>query len=215
MIAKKEIFDFYKESPLSTRLYIRLKFIINPIIKVEPHVPKSGKIVDLGCGRGLFACILRLGSGEREIRGFDLDETKIKAAVANSEKTSFLRFEKGDIVNMLYPEADAFVLFDVLYLIPYRDQETILRKCHSALRRDGVLIIKDMDTRPRGKYVWNYLQETIVVNLAGFTLGDKFYFRNREDFLRILDQTGFRVKCLRMDKGYWYPHILYVCEKIG
>lgn len=185
------------------------------MIKVEPFVPKSGTIVDLGCGRGLFANILRLGSEEREIRGFDLDETKIRTAGAISAKTSSLRFEKGDIVNMTYPEADAFVLFDILYLIPYAEQEIILRKCHSALRQDGVLIIKDMDSRPCVKYVWNFLQEVIVVKLAGFTLGNKFYFRSREDFLRILDQTGFRVRCLRMDKGYWYPHILYVCRKIG
>jgi len=32
-----------------------------------------------------------------------------------------------------------------------------------------------MDTRPRWKYAWNMIQETLAVKVIGFTLGSRFF----------------------------------------
>ena len=112
-----------------------------------------------------------------------------------------------------YPLGDVITLVDVLYLIPYDKQKIILQKCHQSLPQGGTLIIKEMDTRPRWKYVWNLLQETLAVKLIGFTLGERFFFRSQGEYLKILGQIGFTVKPVQLDKGYWYPHIVYICKK--
>jgi hypothetical protein len=72
-----------------------------------------------------------------------------------------------------------------------------------------------MDKRPRRKYLWNMIQETVAVKVVGFTLGSRFYFRSREENVSRLRALGFRVEVVRLDKGYWYPHILYLARKDG
>lgn len=211
---KKEIFELYKESGLLTQLYIRIKLKICPFIKMESFFPEKGKIIDLGCGNGLFSNILGVNSPLREITGIDLDEKKIKAAEKTQKDRSGIEFTRGNIIEMEYPQGDVFSLIDVLYLIPYEKQEIILRKCSSALDERGVLIIKEMDTKPRWKYIWNQIQETVAVKIVGLTLGEKFYFRSRKEFLKILTDLGFKINPVRLDKGYWYPHIIYVCNKL-
>jgi 2-polyprenyl-3-methyl-5-hydroxy-6-metoxy-1,4-benzoquinol methylase len=213
MVLKKDINGLYKGSGLLTKLYLRTKLRICPFLLMEEFFPKTGKMVDLGCGNGLFSFILKLGSPSREIVGFDLDEKKINVARAIQKAFTGIQFEVRNIVGMRYPEADVLTLIDVLYLIPFAKQEEILEKCSGTLKAGGWLILKDMDTKPRWKYGWNIFQETLAVKIIGFTLGEKFYFRSREDYSNLLTSLGFQVKAVSLDKGYWYPHILYICQK--
>ncbi len=76
-----------------------------------------------------------------------------------------------------------------------------------------MLAVKDMDTRPRWKYAWNTIQETLAVKIIGFTLSSRFYFQSRENFTALLQKIGFEVEVVPLDKGYWYPHILYLAKK--
>jgi len=213
MIDKNKIFELYIDASLITRAYLRIKLKICPLIALEPHFPREGKIIDLGCGNGLFPNILSLGSSHRQVIGLDLDEKKI--AVANETKIpgKQITYQVGDVVEAEYPRGDVFALVDVLYLIPYDKQEIILQKCYRSLPPGGTLIIKEMDNKPRWKYVWNLYQETLAVKLIGFTLGERFYFRSQSEYLKILGQIDFTVKPVPLDKGYWYPHIVYICTK--
>jgi SAM-dependent methyltransferase len=215
MVGKTEIFRAFRTAGPFTRAYLGIKFKICPLLQVEPHLPRRGRLVDLGCGNGLFAAILTLGSAERRITGYDLDPKKIKVAqkLKAANAWSNLDFRPGDIVAMDFPGADAFSLIDVLYLIPFSGQNAILRKCARALPPGGLLVIKDMDTRPRWKYAWNMIQETLAVKVIGFTLGSRFFFRSCPDFLTVLSSLGFQTTVVELDRGYWYPHILYVCRK--
>jgi len=213
MVAKKEIFRLYKESRLLTKLYIRIKLKICPFLKMETFFPSNGKIIDLGCGNGFFSYILKLGSSSREIIGIDLDKKKIKVAEKIQKNATKIEFHIGNIIEMEYPNGDIFTLIDVLYLIPFAKQEIILKKCFSALNKGGLLIIKEMDTKPLGKYWWNFFQETLAVKIIGFTLGGRFYFRSRDEYLKILNDLGFKVDSFKLDSGYWYPHVLFLCQK--
>ena len=213
MIPKKDILDFYKKSPFSTKLYIKIKLRICPLLAVETHFPARGTVLDLGCGNGFFSSLLKMGSPERTVVGIDLDPNKVRQARLLEARFEGLSFREGNIVESEYPAADIVSLIDVLYLIPYEVQERILRRAFAALRPGGVLLLKDMDTRPRRKYAWNYFQETVSVKIVGFTLGGKFYFRSREDYIRLLGGIGFKVEAVPLDRGYWYPHICFRCRK--
>jgi len=212
-INNKDIFSLYSGSGLITKSYLWIKLKICPLVRLETLFPKEGKIIDLGCGNGLFPNILGIGSYRRRIIGADLDEKKIEAAEKTKGRLANIEYSLGNIVTMDYPTGDVFSLIDVLYLIPYEAQEAILKKCAEALSPEGTLIIKEMDTRPRWKYIWNYWQETVAVKIIGFTLGERFYFRSRGNFQNLLSGLGFRVSTVRLDKGYWYPHIAYVCTR--
>ncbi len=77
----------------------------------------------------------------------------------------------------------------------------------------GVLVIKETDKTPFYKYVFNYLQETISVKVLGITKGQQFFFRGRNEYLDICKKIGFSAQAHKVDKGYLYPHIVYVAEK--
>jgi len=213
MIDKKDLFALYRESGIAIKAYLRIKLKICPLLSLETLFPSRGRIVDLGCGNGLFPNILSLGSGDRQITGIDLDKKKLAVAGQTKAGNARIDYEPGDLVDIAYPAADVFSLVDVLYLIPYEKQEVILRKCAGALTPNGMLIIKEMAARPRRKYAWNLIQETLAVKIIGFTLGERFYFRSRENFQSLLSDLGFEVKTVALDRGYWYPHIAYVCTR--
>lgn len=213
MVDRKRVFEVFKGRGLLTALYTRIKFKICPLLPVEPHLPAAGRFLDLGCGNGLFAAILKLGSPARRVSGFDLDEGKVELARKTFEGWDGMDFWKGDVVTSDYPAADAITIIDVLYLIPFESQEAILRKAHAALPAGGLLALKEMDDRPRWKARWNRIQETLAVKIIGFTLGSRFYFAGREEYVPLLERIGFEVEVVPLHKGYWYPHILYLARK--
>ena len=207
MLGRKDVLRFYRQAPRGTRLYLRIKLRICPLLRLEELYPRTGKVVDLGCGNGIFSNILKLGGQEREILGVDLDPRKVEAARAVHAGVAGLEFREGDIAVMGYPPADVYSLVDVLYLIPRETQDEILRRCHAALRPGGTLVVKEMDTRPRWKYAWNFCQETLAVKVIGFTLGRRFYFRSAAEHVRALESLGFKAEVVRLDRGQAYPHI--------
>jgi 2-polyprenyl-6-hydroxyphenyl methylase/3-demethylubiquinone-9 3-methyltransferase len=213
MVDKKELLNHYSEAGFITRAYLKIKLKICPLLQLEAYFPRQGTIIELGCGNGLFSNILSLGSSERQVIGLDLDEKKIH--VANETKTQGAQttYQIGDVVCADYPQGNVISLIDVLYLIPFDNQELMLRKCYQSLPPGGTLIIKEMDTKPRWKYAWNLLQETLAVKLIGFTLGERFYFRSQSDYMEILQRLGFSVKPIALHSGYWYPHIAYISTK--
>jgi len=212
-VSKKDVFTLFREAGPVLKAYLRIKFRICPILRTERYVPDKGTIVDLGCGNGLFAAILKSGAPARTIVGIDLDARKIAAARKSLGNIPHLDFRLGDIAAAEYPKADVYTLIDVLYLIPAADQDRILGKCAAALRPGGRLVLKDMDRKPRFKYFWNMLQETIAVKIVGFTLGSKFHFRDRADFIKTLTGLGLKVEVVPLHRGYAYPHILFLARK--
>lgn len=214
MVEKKDVYALYKNSGILTKAYLRIKFKICPLLRAEEFFPASGRIVDLGCGNGLFSFILRLGSAGRAITGIDLDARKIRVAEKAAGPHPGIAFRAGNIVETDYPAADVFCLIDVFYLIPPAGQDEIIRKCSDSLPPGGRLIIKEMDDRPRWKSGWNRFQETLAVKVIGFTLGGKFHFRSAAAWEEVLRRYGFSVRIERLDRGYWYPHILLIAQKI-
>ncbi len=212
-VDKKKIAGLYRGRGLGTALYARIKFKICPLLPVESFLPETGRILDLGCGNGLFCAILKLGSEERSILGFDLDEGKVDLAKTIFQGRRGMDFWVGDVVRADYPSADVVTIVDVLYLLPLEAQEEVLRKCHAALPPGGLLAVKEMDTRPRWKYFWNIVQETLAVKIIGFTLGGRFRFQSRQAMTDLLCRLGFDVEVVPLDRGYAYPHILYLAKK--
>ena len=170
------------------------------------YFPSEGRLVDLGCGNGIFPALLALKSPKMSIIGIDDDEKKLKIA---KELFNFknLKFEKGNIIDFELPKAEHFSLIDVLYLIPFEYQELLIKKISEKIE-DGFLLIKEMDKRPYPKYLFNYFQEFISVKVLKRTLGERFFFRSINNYEKLLSNYGFKTEIIRMDKGYFYPHVL-------
>ncbi len=150
----------YRAAPLGARLFVHGRAFLSDLAFVERFVPKRGFIVDLGSGHGLFPCLLREASEQRRVLGIDLDERKIEVARGAVRDTQWLRFEVGDIIKDQPPHCDAVTIVDVLYLLPFEDQERVLRNAAAALGEGGPLIVKAQERRTDPRYAITYAAAT-------------------------------------------------------
>jgi hypothetical protein len=111
------------------------------------------------------------------------------------------------------PSCQAATIIDVLYLIPWEEQIEVLTKLVKGLEPSGTLLIKEMNEKPAWKYAWNWFEEWLAVRIIKITQGNRFYFRKAENWLSLLSSLGLDVKVVRLDRGYMYPHVLFVCQK--
>ncbi|HEY6957204.1 MAG TPA: class I SAM-dependent methyltransferase [Candidatus Limnocylindria bacterium] len=203
----------YRNAPMGARLFVRGRAFLSDLAVVERYVPKKGFIVDLGCGHGLFACVLRESSPTRRVLGVDLDPRKIEVARSAIQDTTWLRFEVGDIATDAPPKCDAVTIVDVLYLLPFEVQEQVLRNAASALGEGGPLIVKAQERRTDPRYAVTYLQEMITVSL-GFTRGgrERFFFPSRAEALAMFERAGFLVDVVEMPRRP-YTDVVYLARK--
>lgn len=126
-------------------------------------IPRDAGIVDIGCGYGFLSHMLCMVSDKRRILGLDYDGDKI--AIARQIETSMdrVRFEEADILNYELPDADVFLLLDVLHYLPAAFHGQVLEKCMQKLNRNGMIIIRDADvemTTAMWRTRWNEFNST-------------------------------------------------------
>ena len=203
----------YRKAPVGARLFVHGRAFLSDLAVVERYVPNKGFIVDLGCGHGLFACVLRESAPNRRVLGIDLDPRKIEIARAAIQDTQWLRFEVGDIVLQPPPKCDVVTIVDVLYLLSFEDQERVLKNAASALGEGGPLVVKAQERRRDPRYALTYAQEMVTVGL-GFTRGgrERFFFPSREEALAMFERAGFKVDVIEMPNRP-YTDVVYLARK--
>jgi SAM-dependent methyltransferase len=203
-----EILRLYPSVPRSIKLYFALRFLVCPFRRVESVVPRSGIIVDIGCGYGLFANLLAVRSGERHVIGCDPDASRIKMACSSVGRRSNISFSVSKEVAAL-PRCDVVTLVDVLHHIASDARLRLLEEIFRQLKPGGNLVVKDIDKTPRAKYLWNYLHDFVM------TRGARCHYLGSLEMCRLLEQMGFLVVAEPLKTRDPYSHILYRCTKPG
>ena len=151
--------------------------------RINKHV-KPGKILDIGCGRGLFLDVMRRGGWMAT--GTELNEETASYAT----KVYGLKILTGDIIQHQLPteSLDAVNINQVLEHL--KNPNEVLKECRRLLRKDGLLIISVPDLRsPQftlGKENWFLLD--LPFHLIHFT---------EEGLSKLLQKNGFKVKQIR------------------
>ena len=213
-ITIRDALHLYVKQPIFVRWFVRLRHLLSPLEALEELVPKEGKILDLGCGHGLFTNYLALKAPSRNLLGVDPAPVKIQAAKTTESMVPNASYLLGSITDI--PEAsqfDAITIIDVLYLLPEGEQEKILTACHRLLTDAGVLVLKTQDTRPRWRYWWTCFQESIMVGL-GITRGRGLHFLPAERTRRMLSEAGFnKTEQHTLPSRFFYSNIVFICQK--
>lgn len=210
-LAAEKTIDLYKDFGWK-KVFARIRFWDAPFIEIEKLVPKTGVIVDLGCGEGLFANYLALSSPRREIYGIEIDKRRITQANRSLPNTNFLY---GDITKINIPLADTIILFHVLHhLKSFKEQEELLKKCVQKLKRSGKLIIAEVEPGFDVKYVIAYLTDHFLVPwIFNHRFYDPIFFRKKDDWQELLIDLGFKIKVLNASRNKPFPHVIFVCNK--
>jgi 2-polyprenyl-3-methyl-5-hydroxy-6-metoxy-1,4-benzoquinol methylase len=188
-----------------------------PFEHLVEHVPEDsrGAMLDLGCGHGLWPFFLSRHCPDAHVYGIDPDDTKIRLAEEIRQKNEIanITFKVGKAEDADLAECSFASIIDVMYLMTYEQQETVLRNLSEKLEPGATLLVKEMSHTPRWKFLWNWFEEWLAVRAMKITVGQRFYFRQEEDWVALLEDIGFSVAKHRLDRGYIHPHLLFVAIK--
>lgn len=191
-------------------LFARIRLWDAPYEEAERMIPKKGKIVELGCGEGIFSNYIALGSANRQVIGIDIDKKRIFHARRGVPNASFVL---EDASKAKIPKANAIVLMHLLHhLSSFKMQDDLLRACYSKLHKRGKLIIVEIEPKFSMKYFVTYLTDHFLVPwIFEKRLHSKIYFRKKSEWAAVLKSMGFKVNCAPADRGKPFSHVIFEC----
>lgn len=206
-----DVLALYRNAPRPARVFLKGRVLLSNLELIESYVPRSGTIVDIGCGHGLFANLMAMSSPGRQVTGIDISPGKIEHARATVGGRANIKFICSDVLDTGLPHCDAVTIVDVMYLLPAAMQLEILKAVRQGLGPGGVLVWKAQERKPRWKYAWTWLQE-LAATSTGLTQGKrgKLSFLSREEAVSFLKQAGFHPSIVEMPTRLPYTDILYL-----
>lgn len=183
-------------------VYDFLRSQILPIKLIDKVIPKNGKILDLGCGQGVIAKYLAK-TKTREVIGIDKNQKRIPKS-----NSSNLEFQYADIRKYPLEGANAIVISDVLHHLNHQDQDKLLAKVARALKKGGILLVKEIDTQEIIRSSLSRLWDLLLYPK------EKIFYRNSNNFKKYLESLGFVVMITRPSRFFPGSTTLYIARKI-
>jgi uncharacterized protein (DUF2062 family)/trans-aconitate methyltransferase len=163
----------------------------------------GGRIVDLGCGRGLVLALLDMARTEPAGRYFQVgvrpesDPVELVgvelrprlAAVARQALGERVRIEVADLTAWSPPEADAFLLLDVLHYLKSDAQVVVLARLAAALRPGGQLLVREADSARPLRFFLTRSGERLAA-LARGHWRQRFHYRSAAAWAHLLASQG-------------------------
>jgi 2-polyprenyl-3-methyl-5-hydroxy-6-metoxy-1,4-benzoquinol methylase len=206
----------YRMEAGAARLHVVARALTCPFAALTDCFPKSGALLDIGCGHGLLINLLAADPSRSGLRlfGIDHDGSKIEAARRSAPPGAV--FSPQPLSSFPESAFDVVSIVDVLYTVRLEVWCSILTGCCRALRPGGTLIVKEVVDRPRWKYWAIMAQEALSVRVIGITKGERPHFESPETYRRAIEAGGFRVRVERpLKSASWISHYLFVADKIN
>jgi uncharacterized protein (DUF2062 family)/2-polyprenyl-3-methyl-5-hydroxy-6-metoxy-1,4-benzoquinol methylase len=191
-------------------------------------LPRPGRLVDLGCGRGILLSLLAAvadadleppGSPdavpEMELVGIELRRRLVRTArtaLGRRRHRPKIEVRQGDLVHCAVPACDTAALLDVLHYLPEAAQEDLLRRVAAALAPGGVLLVREADADAGWRFAATQGGERLMSILRGHLLQD-FHFRGHGEWTALLRAAGLAVDSLPMSEGTPYGNVLLIARK--
>lgn len=208
--------------------FVRGKLRYDPVylqILRQGLLPSEGRLLDLGCGRGILLSLL-LTARDRHERGLhpqgwppppilDLHgiETGFKtASAARAALGDQARIDIADLRDAELPPSQAVLLLDVLHYLPAEVQEDLLRRIAGALEPGGLLLIRDADAGAGWRFTATRIQERTCA-LARRHWKQRFHYRSAAEWSHLLESAGFAVDLQPMGMGTPYGNVLLTARR--
>ena len=178
--------------------------------EIGQYLPESGPVLDIGCGFGLFSLYYAATGPGRFIRGLDVSARRIALARRAAARLGF--------DNVAYEEADARAfkgdgevaaayMLDIVHHIPPETVPPLLSRLHACLSPGGVLLVKDVDTRPAPKRWFTWALDRLMSPRTPVR------YWSGEELASALRAAGFETRRHAMLDFLPYPHVLYIGAK--
>ena len=209
--AQRELIqELYRTAPLGMRLKQSWRPYLAPFASALRAVPPGSRVLDVGCGGGLFLLLLAARGRIAAGLGFDRSRKDIEAAqeaVQSSGLESVLHFEVRDVADGV-PDGEWPVvsLIDVLHHVPKQQQRSLICSLSRHVDPGGRFIIREPARRPYWRNLANALHDLIISRQIVRT-------RNPEEIESWLSESGLRLVQKEESTVLWYGHWLLVFER--
>ena len=190
---------------LKDRFLMTYRPRICPFHVLMEYVLPDSRLLDIGCGCGLWLFLLaRLGRIKAGI-GIETEPSRVK--IAESVKTST---DNLDFITVNHNDAwpgdgyDCVTMIDVLHHVPPDNQKEFLgrlKNC-SASR----IIFKDIDPAAKVKSFMNSLHDIVLSKQLP-------RYCTKEKAADCLESMGFEIKHIARHDMLWYSHYLIVADR--
>ena len=211
---RQAILRIARALPPVERAYANVRFgIMRPKLLsiMDLLLPDEGRVLDIGCGFGLFAAYFGQTQPSRCIVGVDPNARRIAMArrVCDSLGLRNHTFLVGDARHVAIDGAfaGAYVL-DVMHHIPEADQLPMLRRLRDLLMPRGILVIKDITTEPAFGLKFTELLDRVMVGY-----NEPLSYRHHRVWGSMLTSLGFHVRMVRVPDILPYPHVVIAATK--
>jgi 2-polyprenyl-3-methyl-5-hydroxy-6-metoxy-1,4-benzoquinol methylase len=198
------------------RFYATARFhILNATILSLIRLAIRGRlsVIDIGSGFGLLGCYLGLWDPDLHYVGIEVDESRVRAARSLSQRLGLrhVQFKVGDATDLAPRpgEFEAVVMVDLLHHVPDSTKVRLLATSYDVLPRGGLMIVKDIDTRPWPKLAFTWLADVLVARTL------RMSYWSEEKLTDSVMAAGFSVQRYPVSNYLPYPHMLLVGERTG
>ena len=177
--------------------------------EIGQYLPPSGAVLDIGCGFGLFSLYYAATAPARFVRGLDLSARRIAMARRAARRLALdnVAYEVGDARDFKGDtEIAAAYMLDIVHHIAPAAVPPLLAQLRRCLVPGGLLLVKDVDTRPAPKRWFTWALDRLMAPRT------PVHYWSAEALTAALERAGFGVRRHLMVDVLPYPHVLYICE---
>ena len=192
--------------------YTRIKLLLERDYEIiHNSIPRNASIVDIGCGYGIISYMLNVTSQKRTILGIDYDNDKIELANNCIAKNNRINFVAADAVTFNYPDADVFLLSDVLHYMPPERQEQLLTCCKKHLNPGGAIIIRDADKDLKKRHLWTRYTEFFSTRFGyNKSINKKLFFFSGREITGFANKNNMSIEIT--DNAKMTSNLLYILK---
>lgn len=222
----------YKQAGQFAWHFARGKLGRDPVFRglIERGLIGAGhrRVVDIGCGQGLFASLLSSMSAMQrqgawpaawaatpesaDYTGIELmpkDVARAQASIGHLQPAP--KLVCADMCSATLPPCDLVVILDVLHYVDIAAQDAVLRRVRDALQPDGRLLLRVGDASSRRGFAISQWVDRTVTRIRGHKVSPT-WGRPLSAWVATLEGMGFRVQSIPMSEGTPFANVLLVAD---
>ena len=204
---------------LGTKLFLHLRWWLTPYERMAAYVPKTAKVLDVGCGHGLLAMEMALSEPNRAVLATDHDVARIDLAKQAGKGISNLQFEVSTGSPVADGTFDAIMMIDFLHYFSPEQQDAMIAKAYANLQPGGWLLAREVNQQGGLISKLNQFYEKMAT-LTGFTQSntikakENLSFKSQSGWEAKFTEHGFKVRSEPCSSPI-FADILYICQKVA
>jgi uncharacterized protein (DUF2062 family) len=179
--------------------------------------PSEGRVLDLGCGRGLMLSVLARhldgrDGGALQLHGIDYRPRMVR--LARRALGSRATVEQADLMSCRLPPSRVAMLFDVLHCLPESAQEHLLARLQASVEPGGYLLLREADAGGGAGFTAVNVCNRIMA-LAQGRWERRFHFRTAAGWVGLLARFGFAAEVVPASEATPFANVLITARRVA